>query len=105
MENRKIYVDIDETICVTPDCRDYSKAVPIKERIEVINKLYEKGNTIVYWTARGTETGIDWTSVTVEQLKEWGAKYSFVKLGKPSYDLYICDKTINSESYFKIMGE
>ena len=29
-----IYVDIDETICKTPDSRDYSKAVPIKKNIK-----------------------------------------------------------------------
>ena len=49
-----IYVDIDETICVSPESRDYSLATPIKENIEKINKLYDSGDTIVYWTARGT---------------------------------------------------
>ena len=29
----KIIVDIDETICITPENRDYTKAVPIKEVI------------------------------------------------------------------------
>ena len=33
-----IYVDIDETICESPKDRDYTKAQPIKERIEKINK-------------------------------------------------------------------
>ena len=59
-----IYVDIDETICESPKDRDYTKAQPIKERIEKINKLFDEGNTIVYWTARGTMTGIDWYQVT-----------------------------------------
>ena len=53
----KIIVDIDETICVTPDSRDYTKSVQMKDRIEKINKLYDEGNTIVYWTARGTGSG------------------------------------------------
>ena len=47
-----IYVDIDETICETQSDRDYSKSVPMKDRIAKINKLYDEGNTIVYWTAR-----------------------------------------------------
>ena len=34
------YVDIDDTICKYPDERIYQNAVPIKERIEAINKLY-----------------------------------------------------------------
>ena len=55
-----IYVDIDETICVSPSSRDYSKAEPIIDRIKKINSLYDQGHEIVYWTARGTGSGIDW---------------------------------------------
>jgi len=95
-----IYVDIDETICISPEDRDYSKAKPIQKNINKINELYDNGNTIVYWTARGTGSGIDWTELTVMQLKEWGAKYNKVKLGKPVYDLFIDDKNINAETFF-----
>jgi len=49
-----IYIDIDETICETPESRDYTKSVPILTNIEKCNKLYEEGHTIVYWTARGS---------------------------------------------------
>jgi len=98
---KKIIVDIDETICITPESRDYSLAKPIKDRIEKINKMYDQGVHVTYWTARGTETGIDWTSVTLNQMKDWGVKYNLVKLGKPSYDLFICDKAINAEDFFK----
>ena len=55
----KIYVDIDETICYYNNERYYPDAKPIKDRIEKINKLFEEGNEITYWTARGTVTGID----------------------------------------------
>jgi len=97
-----IYVDIDETICLYPVKRDYPLAVPIVERIEQINKLHDEGNTIVYWTARGCTTGIDWTDVTTKQLKDWGAKYHELKMNhKPHYDLLICDKAINSDTFFK----
>ena len=95
-----IYVDVDETICKTPECRDYRKAVPLKAHIDKINKLYDAGNTIIYWTARGTVTGIDWREVTEKQFKEWGVKYHDLKFGKPAYDLFIDDKNINSERYF-----
>ena len=101
-----IRVDIDETICKYEDEREYPKAVPIRERIDKINKLYDDGHTIVYWTARGSVTKKDWAELTVMQLKEWGAKYHKVELGKPHYDLYIDDKSINSELYFgAIEGE
>ena len=96
-----IYVDIDETICMTPEDRDYAKAVPIQKNIKKINELYYDGNTIVYWTARGTQSGIDWTDVTNKQIKDWGARCDEVILGKPHYDLFICDKALNSEDFFK----
>lgn len=98
----KIFVDIDETICYYDGDRDYNLALPIKERINKINRLFKEGNEITYWTARGTVTGIDWYSVTEEQLKKWGCKYHYLSVGeKPAFDLYICDKSINSETFFK----
>tara|TARA_B100000073_G_scaffold343432_2_gene348262 strand:- start:904 stop:1215 length:312 start_codon:yes stop_codon:yes gene_type:complete len=95
-----VYVDIDETICETPDSRDYRESKPLLNRIDKINKLYDEGNTIVYWTARGTLSGIDWRDVTEEQFKEWGVKYHKLILKKPYYDLFIDDKNINSETFF-----
>tara|TARA_R110000824_G_scaffold56794_2_gene155086 strand:- start:18126 stop:18437 length:312 start_codon:yes stop_codon:yes gene_type:complete len=95
------YVDIDETICTSPDSRDYSLATPIKENIEKINGLYDAGTTIIYWTARGTGSGIDWREVTEKQFYKWGVKYHELKFGKPIYDLFIDDKNINSETFFK----
>jgi len=96
-----IYVDIDETICNTPESRDYSLAEPMEDRIQVVNDLYDDGATIVYWTARGSGTGIDWREVTEKQLEKWGAKHHDLKLGKPTYDLFIDDKNINSEEFFR----
>ena len=93
-----IYVDIDETICVTPDNpRQYSEAKPIKENIEKINKLFDSGNTIVYWTARGSRSGINWYDLTKKQLDEWGAKYHNLRCDKPYYDLFIDDKNMRIE--------
>lgn len=98
----RIFVDIDETICQNPNKdkhvpRDYSTSIPIKENIEAINKYYNEGHEITYWTARGTETGIDWRTITEQQLHKWGAKYHKLLLGKPSYDLYIDDKSMNTK--------
>ena len=78
-----IYVDIDETICMTPE------------------DLYDNGDRIVYWTARGSGTGIDWREVTEKQFDEWGVKYHELKLFKPIYDLFIDDKNINADRFFK----
>ena len=97
-----IYVDMDETICFYEGDRNYPNAIPNLDRIDQINKLYDEGNKITYYTARGTQTGIDWTEVTENQLKSWGCKYHSLSVGKkPHYDLLICDKAINSDRFFK----
>ena len=90
----KIFVDIDETICFYDGERHYPDAIPNMENIAKINKLYEEDNYIVYWTARGAVTGIDWLETTADQLDEWGCQYHELSIGeKPDYDLLICDKT------------
>jgi hypothetical protein len=91
-----IYIDIDETICSSPDKPNYTISIPIKENIKKANKLYDEGHLIVYWTARGTATGIDWTEVTKKQFENWGVKYHDLKFGKPNYDIFIDDKNINT---------
>lgn len=96
----KIFVDIDNTICTTNKC-DYINSKPNEERIKKINKLYEEGHQIIYWTARGYVTRINWTLQTYSQLKKWGCKFHQLKVNKPYYDLFIDDKNINSEIFFK----
>jgi len=93
------YIDIDGTICTNTN-GDYQQAKPFLDNIEKINKLYDQGNTVIYWTARGTVTGIDWTEITEQQLKKWGAKYTSLNFSKPAYDLFICDKAVNSDLFF-----
>ena len=75
----------------------YESAEPLKERIKIANNWYEKGHTIVFWTARGTKTGISWFEVTYNQLKSWGCKFHELRMGKPAYDVFIDDKNWNSE--------
>tara|TARA_R110000782_G_scaffold27366_1_gene69356 strand:- start:863 stop:1165 length:303 start_codon:yes stop_codon:yes gene_type:complete len=95
------YVDIDEIICEYKGDREYPLATPIKKNIEKINKLYDEGHKVIYWTARGTVTGLDWHELTGNQLNEWGVKYHEYRLGKPHYDVFICDKAFNTEAFFK----
>lgn len=94
-----IYIDIDETICNSPNKPDYKNSTPIKENIKKANKLYDEGNIIIYWTARGTVTGMDWSDLTRKQFKEWGVKYHDLKFGKPYYDLFIDDKNMNTKNW------
>lgn len=95
-----IYVDIDNTILDT-DGVNYENTKPMKDRIQKINDLYDEGHTIVYWTARGTLSGIDYYDLTKSQLDKYGVKYHELKLKKPYYDLFIDDRNVNSEEYFK----
>tara|TARA_Y100000996_G_C22482351_1_gene626736 strand:- start:760 stop:1005 length:246 start_codon:yes stop_codon:yes gene_type:complete len=77
---------------------DYSMASPLENNIKKINKLYDEGNKIHYWTARGTVTKINHYDLTKNQLDSWGCKYHSLSVGeKPAYDLLICDKTIRIE--------
>lgn len=94
-----IYIDIDETICHSPDVPDYTTSHPIVENIQKANELYDEGHTIVYWTARGAKTGIDWRDHTENQFREWGVKYHELKLNKPYYDLFIDDRNINTQHW------
>ena len=87
-----IYVDIDGTVCTTVG--GYMNAKPNFEAIAKINRLYDEGNIIVYWTARGKTTGINWSELTGQQLTDWGCKFhDLIMNQKPNYDLLICDKT------------
>ena len=94
----KYIVDIDGTIC-----EEVGKVIgrpPYKDRIEKINKLYDEGHEIHYWTARGSGSGKDWREFTKNQLKEWGVKATSINCGKPMYDVWIDDKAVSDGEYF-----
>ena len=96
-----IYVDIDETICSTPldpNTKNpiYRNAIALTERIKKLNRLFELGHEIIYWTARGTRSGINHEDLTKTQLKEWGVRYHGLKFKKPYYDIFIDDKNFNA---------
>ena len=107
----KVYViDIDGTICTNGDCESckYEGSTPIKDRIEKINQLYDEGNIIKYFTARGMGRYKDdaqkakdkFFNLTKMQLNIWGCKYHELILGKPSSDYYIDDKAIAANEFF-----
>ena len=87
-------VDIDETICFYHGKRRYDLGIPNKDNIAKINKMYDEGWKIVYWTARGSVSGIDYREHTLNQLNEWGCKFHELMCGdqKPHFDLVIDDK-------------
>lgn len=105
---KKYIIDIDGTICTNTNGK-YEDAIPFHERINKINKLYDEGNYIIYYTARGMTTykeNIDdvykrWFLWTEHQLKKWNVKYHELKLGKMVYDFWIDDKGENADEFFK----
>lgn len=103
----KYVIDIDGTICNNTNSQ-YEKAKPFEDRIKKINNLYDQGNEIVYFTARGMKTYDNdvkkvyevYYTFTTKQLNQWGAKYNKLILGKPQADYYIDDKGIKDEDFF-----
>lgn len=104
---KKYCFDLDNTLCMTKG-NDYESCIPIKSRIDVVNKLFDEGHEIIVYTARGMTTYNKSVSLvydnlynkTKEQIVNWGIKHHVLILGKPSYDEFICDKAYNSEDWF-----
>ena len=103
-DNQKVaLVDVDETICTYPGARKYDMAEPVQTAIDKINKLYDEGWYIIYWTARGgsessKKAGRCYWDFTHKQLESWGCKFHELSTGskgnyiKPPNDLVIDDK-------------
>ena len=91
--------DLDGTLCTNTE-GEYEQAVPLPERILKVNELYDKGNRILIYTARGTVTGIDWRDLTQKQLDTWGIKHHELRLGKPFADVYVDDRGVSDSDFF-----
>jgi hypothetical protein len=102
-ERKVALVDVDETICFYKEKRSYDMAIGHMANIAKINKLYDEGWYIVYWTARGgseksKREGNCYYDFTWKQLESWGCKFHDLSTGtkgkhvKPPYDLVIDDK-------------
>ena len=97
----KYFIDLDNTLCFTNNS-DYNNSLPIYERIRYVNELKKQGHQITIWTARGANSGIDHRELTLKQLDEWNLEYDDLLMGKPSYDVYIDDKSFNVDSHWPV---
>ena len=104
-----IYVfDIDGTLCTKTD-GDYGNSKPFDDRIKHVNSLYERGNRIIIFTARGMKRYIgdakkahsQFYDFTYKQLEDWGLKFHQLRMGKPEGDIFIDDKGVGDEDYFR----
>jgi mannose-6-phosphate isomerase-like protein (cupin superfamily) len=100
----KYFIDLDNTLCLTENS-NYTNSKPIPERIRYVNEIKKQGNNITIWTARGSISGIDHKELIVKQLDEWGVQYDNLVMGKPSYDVYIDDKSFNVDSFWPVPKE
>jgi phosphoglycolate phosphatase-like HAD superfamily hydrolase len=99
--------DIDGTLCSNTN-GEYRSAKPMTERIDDVNALFDAGNYIVLFTARGMASSrgnkllarIRWWKITKSQLGDWGVKYHELEFGKPAGDYYIDDKAISDLDFF-----
>ena len=100
MKKKTLCFDLDNVICFTKK-NEYSKSKPKKKVIHLINSLHNKGYIIKILTARymgRTNDNIFKANKlgykkTYNQLKKWGLKFDKLFLTKPSFDVYIDDKS------------
>ena len=93
--------DLDNVICTTKN-NNYHNSRPKKKVINFINQLYSEGYTIKIFTARFMGRNNDNISkakkkgykLTLNQLRKWKLNYHKLIFGKPSFDLYIDDKSL-----------
>ena len=104
MKLKTLCFDLDNTICITKK-NLYRNSKLIKQVIEIINTLYDKGNIIKIYTARLMRRNLDkinkitkqQKNLTINQLKKWNVRYHKIYFGKPSFDILVDDKTYNFE--------
>jgi len=93
--------DLDGTLCTNTE-GDYENAEPYPDKILKVNQLYSEGHTIIIETARGRVTGKYWIEFTMNQLEKWGVNYHSLRAGcKIAADIYVDDKGVNADSFFK----
>lgn len=102
---KRFVFDIDGVIATIVPGTNYESAEPNIPMIKLINKLYDMGNEIVIFTARGYVTGIDWLEVTKKQFEDWGLKYHELHFGKPNADYYVDDKFIDMKELLEMFHD
>lgn len=102
---KRFVIDIDGVIAKFDANLDYGNVGPNELMIRAINKLYDMGNEIIVFTARGYVTGKDWRQVTEDQFEKWGLKYHELHFGKPNADYYVDDKMLDMNLLLDLVEE
>ena len=93
--------DLDGVLCSQTD-GDYENAIPNREAIKIVNRLYAEGYKIIIYTSRfmGRHKGNvieahkEGYEFTRNQLLGWGVKFDELYMGKPIYDRLVEDKAV-----------
>lgn len=101
LKNKIICFDLDNTLCTT-ESNFYNKSKPKKNNIKIVNELYDNGYYIKVFTARYMSRSKEnpekakkrGYNQARKQLDSWNLKYHELIFGKPSFDLYIDDKSL-----------
>ncbi|NBP02731.1 MAG: hypothetical protein EBU90_21945, partial [Proteobacteria bacterium] len=116
MNKQKIIAfDLDDVLCErNPEFEHlgvdkYDYCVPIQKNIDVVNTLYDDGNKIIIYTARGMtvfsgnifDIYTNLYQKTFDCLVKWRVKFHQLVMGKISYDVLIDDKCLNSYNITK----
>lgn len=86
--------DLDGTICSEKGI-NYETEVVYPRIRDKIQNLYNQGNHIIVYTARGAKSGTDWKPLVKKQLQLWKVPYHEIIDKKPFADYYIDNKGID----------
>ena len=98
---KKYVIDIDDTICIEKG--PVISRVPYRDRIKKANELYDKGHTIIFYTARGNKSGRGekyYRPITEAQLESWGVKYHHLYFKPFDADIFIDDRSVHPDQFF-----
>ena len=91
----RIAVDVDSTLTTgegTPWWEDALAADPNERAVALVDELYERGHTIVVWTARPWRVAGE----TAGWLTAHGIRYHGLRMSKGSGDVYLDDKALDA---------
>ena len=94
-------IKLNNNVFIIQRLESKKKIKPTKN-IKIINAAYKNGYNIILYTARymgrckGNLKKVkkQIKPLTLKQLKDWKVKYHELIFGKPSFDLYIDDKSL-----------
>jgi len=97
MSAKVVFVDLAGTLCTEEKTFERPLARPLAGAKEALNRIFDAGNTVVIWTARGWEQ----YRMTEDWLRRHGFKYHQILMGKPIATVFIDDRGRRFEGWDK----